>query len=413
MQTLSLKKIVFVCDFDNIHSRNYISYFANKPDIYSVTVISSSPARAMEHVTIFRVHSPQDLDPRKVVTKGVVGKVVYNVMQKLPKVLVLLRMREYLYQIQKYQKNILAFIPMIQPDIIHAFRMQPEVIVASSLKKAFPKVPFVVTTWGQDFVLFTRQGGALHRLCQQSLEQVDLLLPDNERDERLAREEFGLNPQAMCKVMPATGGLNVGELEHIQETKNNLKGKINLLSMRGYENSYIRIQVLIKAFSQFVKKYPEAHLYIDANIRIQDATRDAMILRWIQNEQLERSVTLLHLNRTELFQYMKACDMYVSATISDGLPMSLVEALFWGMIPVVVDHESTKKIVADTLGSVVYQKIEPAAIAHAWEEAIKYLHNRTDRTKYNQQVLKVNYEREKNLRQVEDLYERLVSKATP
>jgi glycosyltransferase involved in cell wall biosynthesis len=413
MQLLSPKNIVFVCDFDNIHSRNYISYFASQPDLYSVTVISSAPARAMDHVTILPLQSPQEINPRKVITKGVVGKLVYNVMQKLPTILVRLRMREYLYQIQKYQKNILAFVPMIQPDIIHAFRMQPEVIVASSLKKAFPKVPFVVTTWGQDFVLFTRQGGALHRLCQQSLEHVDLLLPDNERDESLAKKEFKLNQHALCKVMPATGGLNLGELEHIQEAVINLKGKINLLSMRGYENSYIRVQVLIKAFGQFVKKYPEAHLYIDANIRIQDATRDAMILRWIQHEQLERSVTLLHLNRTELFQYMKACDMYVSATISDGLPMSLVEALFWGMIPVVVDHESTRKIVAETHGSVVYQNIEPDTIFHAWEKALKYLHDRADRTKYNQQVLKEKYEREENLRQVEDLYERLVSKATP
>lgn len=396
------KQLVFVCAFESVHSRNYISYFAKKPEHYAITVISTTRAKPMENVKLLFLNS--EVEPRKLLTKGIAGKLVYNIMQKFPGLLVRLRMREYLYQIHQYQKKIQTFLGMIKPDIIHAFRMQPEAIVAASLKRAFPGTPFVVTTWGQDFVLFTRKGGALHALCQQSLEQVDLLLPDNERDERLAKEEFGLNKQAFCKVMPATGGLKLAEFENLSEPKVQLKGKIKLLSMRGYENSYVRIQVLIKAFAQFAKKYPDSHLYIDANPQLQDAVRDEMVTRWIQREQLEQSVTLVHLSRTDLFQYMKACDMYVSATISDGLPMSLVEALFWGMIPVVVDHESTRKIVAETRGAVSYGSIDSDSILQAWEEALKHLHDRPSRTEYNQKVIKEQYEQEGNLRKVEDLY---------
>lgn len=401
------KNLVFVCAFDNIHSRNYISYFASKPEKYIITVISSTEAASMENVKILFLNS--STEPRKFITKGIVGHFVYNIMQKFPQLLVYLRMREYIYQIHKYQKVIQSFVELLRPDIIHAFRMQPEVIVAADLKDVFPNVPFVVTTWGQDFILFTRKGGAMHDLCRKSLEKTDLLLPDNERDERLAKQEFNLNKQAICCVMPATGGVDFREFEHALDTKLSLKGRINLLSMRGYENSYVRIHVLIKTFAEFVKKYPDSHLYIDASSKIQDLTRDNMVMRWIRKENLESKVTLLHLTRSELFQYMSSCDIYVSATISDGLPMSLVEALYLGMIPVVVDHESTKKIIAETRGGITYQTIQTKNILNAWEVSLEYLHNRNERVFHNQQIINQMYNRNYNLNKVEGFYEELVN----
>lgn len=397
-------KLLFICNFRNVHSRTFISYFARRPD-YDVTVFSTFPAAEMKGVRLVPLGSAGER-PRKVISGGRAAGAIYRFFMRRPALLVHARNLEMLYQIAVMRRRIRAALEQLQErfDLVHAFRSQPEGVAAMAAVASDSELPFVLSTWGQDFVLFSRGRGAMRRSVRKMLNRVDVLLPDNARDERLARDVLGLKPSAISRVVPATGGLQVERLAGVHEPPALVRGAPTLLSMRGYENVYIRLRVLLQAHRIFLEEYPDAHLYVDLHATRQEASRDAVVAGWIAELDLERHVTVLHLQQHEVFGYMKACDMYVSATMSDGLPMSLLEALYLGQIAVVRNHESTRPVTDAAAGAFTFDHMDPATIARSWSQAMHAAEPRGEREARNRTMIEEDYVQPVVMAKVEALY---------
>ena len=64
-------------------------------------------------------------------------------------------------------------------------------------------------------------------------------------------------------------------------------------------------------------------------------------------------------------------EMYVSSTLSDGLPISLLEAMYFGQLPVVTRHESVSPPIVEGSNGFTVPSQSAADIASAWARAVR------------------------------------------
>lgn len=342
--------------------------------------------------------------------KGRFSSVAYRAALRMPGLYKWIRGREDTAQINRDERILTGIAAQLAPDIIHAFRTVPEGALGLRLKQRFPQVPFFLSTWGQDLVAWTKFGRRVHAETRRVIEAVDVLFPDNPRDARLASEEFGLSKSARVHVMPAPGGVDTPALMRVDAAPlaAGWTGSPRLLAARGYENVYVKLRVQLEAFRLFRLRYPEAHLYIDGPA---GHPGKEQTLRWIQRLQLQNHVSLVHLDRGAFLASMKACDLYVSATLSDGLPVSLLEALYFGLIPAVYDHESTAPLLRSVAEAATFTRMSPEDIAACWSRALSAAPTREHRMARNREVIRGQYDRDSNLSRVAEMYRRAVTEA--
>ena len=359
----------------------------------------ASTARAQPMPGVHLIQPPGTAEPA--LRTGVAGELAYRISLTMPSLYTHLRGRELLRQGRRLGDALRGTVGDVDPHLIHVLRTQPEGIAALPLRRLFPKAPFLLSTWGQDFVVWARSSRRLERATREVIGNTVHAFPDNDRDARLLTEWFDF-PTGASTVMPATGGLVTDSLDSVDRALPvALPGEPSLLSMRGYENAYIRMRVLLQALRLFIRRFPRAHLYVDGP---KGHPGRRAIERWAKRYGVQTHVTLVHLDRNELFDYMRATDLYVSATISDGLPMSLLEALYFGQVPVVADLESIRPPLVPGVNGVVFDTISAQSIAAAWERALPFVAARDERQRCNREQLAEKFGRTANLRRMEQVY---------
>ena len=71
-------------------------------------------------------------------------------------------------------------------------------------------------------------------------------------------------------------------------------------------------------------------------------------------------------DKNDVAEYMLACDYFILASLHEGLPRVLPEALFAGLLPIVHDYSVTRETLADYA---VYKDLtKPKQLAYAIEE---------------------------------------------
>ena len=76
-----------------------------------------------------------------------------------------------------------------KPDLIHALRTQPEGIIANALFERYT-APLVLTTWGQDFILWSKFNKWIRKKTIETISNTSLVFPDNYRDNRIIKEDY-------------------------------------------------------------------------------------------------------------------------------------------------------------------------------------------------------------------------------
>jgi glycosyltransferase involved in cell wall biosynthesis len=188
--------------------------------------------------------------------------------------------------------------------------------------------------------------------------------------------------------------------------KPQLKPDFSFLSVRGYENATIRIRILLEALKIFRSKIGCGRLYIDTH-QPRDDKRDARIRSWVHSLGLEDYVEVLHLDRLAMFSYMQHCDCYVSASRADGLPLSLLESLFFGQTPIVFNHESTKPLLEQFESMICFETHDPREIAKCWELAYRRRPTQLADVSHQRKKVIELYSRNRGLREIAEIYSSL------
>lgn len=417
-------KICFIADANSIHARTWIEYFCNSPD-YEVFILSTTrnplPIRG---AIIYDLKTSMMITSSSKIAKVVpsnstllvwrlIGYIKSTSLKKFfayqidnRKQLHKLRL---VYKIFQFKGKVRDIIKTLQPDLVHCLRLPIEGYIGGLVGYC----PLAISTWGNDLVYHAKEYYILRQLTRRALSITDLYFPDNIRDKYIA-EVFGFSPLKFLQVMPASGGLKLEEfpLHHKDSSaRKELRFDRNanlVISSRGFKNFYINTSALIQAIPAIVKIYPNTIFIMDGNT---NSLAYRQLEKLTQDLKVERYCRFTHrLSRPNLLNYFAASDIMVSVTLYDGWPISLLEGMAYGLIPVMSNHSPIQEWVTDGWNGYLFDPRDSDSIAEAIIRALNNKDNFEEMRKRNWALLEERADYWKNMKIAEEMYRQVIGK---
>ncbi len=269
-----------------------------------------------------RLNAPGKRDDSRAISKGVIQEAAWNFH------------RFSWVGVSDPIRRLKTVVETIKPDITLAGPVQKVASLA-----AFAKIhPLVCMSWGSDLLLDARLSLFERWLASYTLKRSDGFIGDCQTVMKAARtlgfnsEKTALFPWGIDLHLfnPEKRGFFRRQLGYESETL--------LLCTRSFEELY-GVDHVIRAFALMLKKKPNLLLFL-----VGDGS---------QREKLKEMCSKLGIRQKVFFAgrkeyqdlpaYYLACDVYMSASHSDGSSVSLMEALASGLPVIISDIPSNRE----------------------------------------------------------------------
>jgi len=311
--------------------------------------------------------------------------------------------------IPRSAKKLRAFIREVQPDIVHAMRVPYEgMLTARALsgglgtpfaKTLWTTLPpkFIVSTWGNDFTLHAPSTPLMRYYTRLTMNKVNALHADTERDVRLARE-WGLSGDKAALVVPGNGGVRSNVFyQAVEPVKNPV-----IINPRGVR-PYVRNDSFFKAIPLVLAKRN------DARFLCTSMQGEAQVLQWVRELKIEYAVQLLPLvSHTEMGDIFRAAQIVVSPSVHDGTPNSLLEGMACGCFPIAGDLESIREWITHGRNGLLVDPNDQQSIADAILLGLEREDLRQDAADLNAKMISARADYGVNMERVEEFYEEVV-----
>lgn len=276
--------------------------------------------------------------------------------------------RTALKLITKRAATVREHIRSIQPDIVHSMRIPFEGLLACAAVRDL-SLPFLTSTWGNDFTLFAERDKAIKRLTLEVLQRIDGIHCDCEKDVKIARS-WGLAAHKPSMVAPGNGGIDANLFSPVAD-RAAVRREIGLpenvpviLNPRGLKE-YIRNDTVFASMPLVWEQFPEAIL-VCASM----AGKAQAISMAEATGHPERIQLLASMPREQLARYFQAADVVVSCSNHDGTPNSLLEGMSCGVFPCVSGIESNLEWVTSGVNGLVHDQTSPVSLANDLKTAL-------------------------------------------
>jgi glycosyltransferase involved in cell wall biosynthesis len=291
--------------------------------------------------------------------------------------------------------KIKRMVKSIQPDLVNAHFVPNYGLIGALLKIH----PLVISTWGSD-VLISPEKSWLHRLrAKQILSKADLITTDAVVSAE-AIYKLGVGKE---RVLITPMGVESGSMGQHQKKE---KPCLLVMSSRKLESLY-DVATLIKAIPQIVKRAKRDVKFVVIG---EGSQKNNLLNLAIKNKAIGYVEFKGVLSREALIQDYRDSDIYVSTSLSDSTSVSLLEAMAFGLIPVVTDIPGNQEWIRDGENGFLFPKYDQVALA----ERIIFIINEFDKWKEfrakNASLIQERAVWEDNLKAVEAEFARLVSR---
>jgi glycosyltransferase involved in cell wall biosynthesis len=413
-------KICFIADANSIHARRWIEYFCeseNEVHILSTRYCPTPLARAT-------IHNLSKFKYGERATDGIgINEGLSPAKQSRSRIgrLVLVRAKEseraplayFLYQSFRLKGKAEAIIKKLQPDLIHCIRLPLEGYIGGLIGYR----PLALTTWGNDMVYFAQKSRLCRWLTKKAMSQVDLYFADSLRDKYIA-ELYGFSPSSLTIITPVTGGLKLKELplyrkepQAMQTARQKLgiSPEANLIiSVRGFKFFYSNIKPLVKAIPNIVKSFPNTLFVLKGDTQLPVYSHLKRLARELSVGEHIRFTD--RFTAEELTDYFTASDIMVSVTTYDGCPVSMLEGMAYGLIPVMSLHSPIQGWVTEGGNGYLFNPKDPQDIAQTLIRALSNRENFEVMRQRNWDILSERADYDKNMKTAEEMYYRLIER---
>ena len=215
----------------------------------------------------------------------------------------------------------------IRPDVVHSGPL-PDV---SWLTAKAGLHPHAAMSWGFDLMHDIEVNPELKRTTACALQQADWFLGDCyvERD---TAARLGLNPDHATIFPWGIDPRRLYKRKSLIRKDLAEDDEFLLLSLRTMESNY-SVETIVRAYILAAEKEPALKLAL-----LGDGSQKEMLQKMAASVPKEISNRILWLgrkNNEELIEYYRAADLYLSASITDGSSVSLLEAMAFE-VPVLV-----------------------------------------------------------------------------
>lgn len=267
-------------------------------------------------------------------------------------------------------RQLARLIRKIKPDLIHTMEIQAAGYLMLEAKKYLTEQcpPWIVTVWGSDIYLFGRLPDHKDKI-QQVLEQSDFYLGECVRDIPLAKK-FGFRGTTF-PCFPVTGGFDLEKIQKLRETIKPSERKY--IIVKGYQHWAGRALVALRALRRcsellqnytiviyaFHKHFWESPSAVEIAARLLESDTGCKV------EIIPKGIAY-----NKLLEYFAKSRIYLGLSISDGISVSMLEAIVTGAFPIQSDTSCANEWVADGISGFVVPPEDPADVEQAIRKAL-------------------------------------------
>ena len=328
-----MKKILIVAMADSVHTARWLEQFENSG--FKFLLFPSSPHR--------RVH------PKISYFLGSGSEMNITIPFGLKHTGLLLAAADKLFSNRIRGLFLRRLVKKFNPNILHAVETQGAGYISSVALKGLKIKPiFILTLWGSDlfwFRRFKRHEDQLRNL----LPQVDLLSMECARDTEIAKQ-LGFTGE-IFPPFPVTGGY---------ELSTNYSSLVNT-------QPSLRKIILIKGHTRFVGR---GLIALEAIEKLSNSLKGYEIIVYSADPQAARKVRKLQrktqinirsfkrgeLSHRELLSLFGSSRIYVGISLSDGISVSLQEAIVHGVFPIQTDTSCIDEWITDGISGFIVKK---------------------------------------------------------
>jgi len=313
-------RILFLSDAKSYHTQRWVNYFVDRGHGCSLITLDRG----------FDTKAQEFFIPTKV----------------LPNFL------KYPFSLPRIKK----IVEKIKPDLVNAHFVPNYGFIGALLKLH----PLVISTWGSD-VLISPQKSWLHkRRAEYILRKADLVTADAE-----------VSAFAVCKLGVERWKVVVNpmglEKSLLGWQKKKEKPYLLILSNRRLEPLY-DIATLLKAIPLVIKQAQKEVKFVILG----EGSQKSHLAGLARKLEVESHVEFKGVvPKVMLLKYYRDSDIYVSTSLSDSTSVSLLEAMNFGLIPVVTDIPGNREWIGDRKNGFLF----PTSNHRALAEKIIYLIN--------------------------------------
>jgi glycosyltransferase involved in cell wall biosynthesis len=354
-------RILFVAMINSIHTARWLSQLANeKWDIHLFPVNEQAPHPGLRnvvlHAFIQRRYWELDSSVRQVglwwpFRRGTT--LLQRMLARLSPDLVARSAR------------LARAIRHFRPDIVHSMEMQHASYLTLESRKILAGRPFptwIYSSWGSDLFYFGRQPEHEGRI-REVLAACDYYIADCQRDARLVRE-LGFEGEILG-VLPAVGGLDIQSMRQFCQPGPVSSRKV--IALKGYhdDNWAGRALVALQALQMCADSLAgyEIVVYL-AGPNVRHAVEHVARITGL------RFTVLPYGSYDEILKMMGRARIAIGVSVTDGTPITMLEAMVMGAFPIQSDTISTAEWVVDGENGLLVPPEDPEAIATAIRRAL-------------------------------------------
>ncbi len=296
-------------------------------------------------------------------------------------------------------------ISKIKPDVIHAHAIEESALLGAV--SGFH--PFVVTAWGSDVLIATKESRVSRWIVKCVLKRADLITCDAEHikkplmelganSQKIKRINFGVDTR---KFKPGQNNRRLGEDLGIVDSP-------TIISLRFWEALY-DIETLIASMPLVLEEIPQAKLVL-----LGGGSQEGKLKELSKSLGVSDSVRFVgQVPADELPQYLVSADIFVSIALSDaGLAASTAEAMACGLPVIITDFGDNREWVEDGVNGFIIPLRSPQVLA---SRIVYLIRNKDIRQKFgqiNRQIIVERNNWEKEMGKMEKFYEELTRNGT-
>lgn len=262
------------------------------------------------------------------------------------------------FTLLRYQNPFRQLVENIQPDLVHALRIPFEGMLASATPR---RTPLIISIWGNDITLHARSFFVMAGLTRQTLRRADGLMADASRDIRLG-QAWGFHGPTL--VVPGSGGIRFDEIRAVDLESTSFPEELPeaaiVVNPRGHRPGSLRQDVFFRSIPIVLEKFPKT-VFVCPPL-----AGDTQARSWVSTLGITANVHLWPLlSQRQLWALYKKAQVYVSPSVHDGTPNSLLEAMACGCFPVTGDVESLREWVTPNVNGFLVDATNPRILADA------------------------------------------------
>lgn len=311
--------LCFIADGRSIHTQRWIEYFAQREhDVHLITY-----------------------DP---VGYRITGVTEYVLSSRWNNIYLAFLPRDYAVK---------QILKKIKPDLIHAHFISKYGFHLPGLKFR----PTVVSGWGDDILILPKKSRLIFWYTKKVLKSVDLVYAVSQNIGNHIVTDFGI-PQTKVRYLPF--GIDADLFSPPTGASTTGSQTIEIFSNRGFFPVYDN-ETLVRAFALAYKRNAALRLTLKG-----EGPEEGQIRRLVAELGLEDQITFRKkTSYVEVPRDYRQVDIFITTSVSDGTPVSLLEAMSSGLPCIATSVGGIPEWIVNNETGLLVPPGSPEKIAHA------------------------------------------------